>query len=386
MGRKAGISTIEVHEGVYLKLKEGAYHCYFRLGGKQFRRSTKTADLVTAKTKALNWFKDANRKVDSGEQVVCVSFARLKREYLAQIQGEPKHAYHAATIERHFLPFFARFDDVSKITKSDLLDYLNFRKAQTEAAPTPQTVNRENTVLRQMLRFAVDKGWLRTFADIGSQNERLTRRRRRHFTIEEYRTLYRTARLRVAEFKGIGLKARQCEQRQLLLDYILLLANTGLRVDEAKTLIWRNIDWDNDSLLLEHAGKTKSTRRVLMRKGAVIALRRIEKRQRAFAEKNGKAWSANSYVVALANGKRVSSFKKGFNELLEACGFTYDKISDKHALTSLRHTYATFRLTTRTGKRATVRALAKQMGTSERMIERHYGHDVVEDYRDELVG
>lgn len=59
------------------------------------------------------------------------------------------------------------------------------------------------------------------------------------------------------------------------MDYILLLANTGLRGDESETLIWRNVDWENKSLLLEHAGKTKSTRRVLMREGAVLALKRI---------------------------------------------------------------------------------------------------------------
>jgi len=91
----------------------------------------------------------------------------------------------------------------------------------------------------------------------------------------------------------------------------------------------------------------------------------------------------------LADGTVVVSLKKGFNELLSACGFTYESIIEKHALTSLRHTYATFRLTTRSGNRASVRAsvraLAKQMGTSEKMIERHYGHDVVEDYRKELV-
>lgn len=54
-------------------------------------------------------------------------------------------------------------------------------------------------------------------------------------------------------------------------------------------------------------------------------------------------------------------------------------------LTSLRHTYTTLRLTTRTGIRASVKALSKQMGTSERMIERHYGHDQILDYRDELL-
>ena len=385
MGRRAKNETIVVADGLYLNDKDGVYHCYFRLEGKQFRRSMKTSDLTNAKFKALQWYRDIQRKADAGEEVECVSFARLKRSYIEHIKGQGKLDYHYRTIEKHFLPFFSKFDDVSKIKKKDILDYLMFRKGQGDQPPTPQTINRENTVLRQMLRYAVDRGWLKTAPLIDQESERLTRRRRRHFTLEEYRTLYRTAKKRIRELNDNPLTKRQKEQRILLLDYILILANTGLRVDEAKTLIWRNVDWENKTLLLEHAGKTKSSRRVLMRDGAYRALRRIHGRRLAFSKVMKKDFNTNEKIVALPNGRPIESFKKGFNELLAACGFHYDSIVEKHALTSLRHTYATFRLTTRSGHRASVRALAKQMGTSEKMIERHYGHDVVEDYRKELV-
>lgn len=179
---------------------------------------------------------------------------------------------------------------------------------------------------------------------------------------------------------------RQREQRELLRDYILILANTGLRVDEAKTLIWRNVDLEEHTLFLERAGKTKSTRKVFMRIGAVRALRRIRARREAHLARSGESLDPATKVITMSDGKEVKSFKKGFDQLLIACGFRYNSAEEKHALTSLRHTYATFRLTTRTSKRATIRSLAKQMGTSERMIERHYGHDVIDDYRDELVG
>src|SRR5262245_23293626 len=98
MGRRAGKDTIKVHDGVYLHLVGDAYHCYFRLDGKQFRRSTKTGDLAGAKLKALSWFKDANGRLERGEQIESVSFARLKRSYLEHIHGHGKYGYHAATI------------------------------------------------------------------------------------------------------------------------------------------------------------------------------------------------------------------------------------------------------------------------------------------------
>ena len=55
-------------------------------------------------------------------------------------------------------------------------------------------------------------------------------------------------------------------------------------------------------------------------------------------------------------------------------------------MTSLRHTYATFALTRTDGKRASMRALAQQMNTNERMIQQQYGHDEIVDYREELRG
>lgn len=386
MGRRAKNTTIIVHEGVYLKLISGFYHCYFRLSDTQFRRSTRTADLAGVKLKALTWFQEAQVKQSRGEQIDCVSFGRLKRSYLEQIKGFPKYGYHSETMERHFLPFFARFDDISKINRAAVLDYLAYRRAKGEKAPTPQTINRENTVLRQMLKFAVDQDWLKAAPKIDNQQDRLTRRRRRHFTLSEYRTLYRTARRRANELDGTDLKTSQSWSRKLLFDVIVLLVNTGLRVDESKTLIWRNIDLDSGTIFLEHAGKTRSTRRLFMRRGAIMALDRIRKRRLEYLSRSGAALDLNERVIALPNGTVIASLKKGFGQLLAACGFSYEKTADRHSMTSLRHTYATLRLTTRSGKRASMRALSKQMGTSERMIERHYGHDQIEDYRQELAG
>ena len=166
MGRRANSTTVEVHEGVYLKLHSGVLHCYFRLAGQQYRRSTKTRDKMAAKLFALSWYREVQDRLRGGEQVESVSFAKLKRSYLDHLRGQSKASYHAATIERHFLPFFARFDDVARIKRSDLLEYVKFRRSQGESPPTPQTINRENTVLRQLLRYAVDKNWMRVAAKI----------------------------------------------------------------------------------------------------------------------------------------------------------------------------------------------------------------------------
>ena len=107
MGRKAKDDTITVNEGLYLNDKDGVYHCYFRIEGIAFRRSTKTGDLASAKLKALQWHRDVQRKADAGEEIECITFARLKRAYIDHIKGQGKLDYHYRTIEKHILPFFS---------------------------------------------------------------------------------------------------------------------------------------------------------------------------------------------------------------------------------------------------------------------------------------
>ena len=69
MGRKAKDTTVEVREGVFLKQIAGVWHCYLRLGGKQFRKSTKTRDLGDAKLASLGWYRDAQTTRTAGEEI-----------------------------------------------------------------------------------------------------------------------------------------------------------------------------------------------------------------------------------------------------------------------------------------------------------------------------
>ncbi len=167
---------------------------------------------------------------------------------------------------------------------------------------------------------------------------------------------------------------------------IVLLANSGIRVDESKTITWRGMDWAKGDVVLEWAGKTKSNRRVSLRRSAIQALERIAKRRREWLSKNGHEppLDPNERVIALPDATTVWDFKKAFRDLLADCGFVYTDPKDRHTLNSLRHTYATKQITRRDGSHVSIRTLTKQTDTSVRMINAYYGHDDIEDYRDEL--
>ena len=389
MGRHAKAETIKVIDTLYIKQTKSSlyYQLYFTHNGKSVRASTKKETVDAAKKFALEYYVDYKR--GGSEFQRSISFKKLVDAYLESIIRDGKFDYHSATIKRHFLPFFAKRNDISTISTADIQLYVQHRKAKSN--PTPQTLNRENTVLRQMLAYALRAGWLKTVVTIDNYSEKNTRNRRPHFTVEEYRQLYKAARRRIAEAYAAQRQAGERNSklftttiwsRQLLNDVVLLMANTGLRVDELKTITWRNVDWDNGYIQLINAGKTRSDRRLHVRKTGMRALERIKERrvQWKLGKGSNGELDANELVIALPNATPINSFKKGFAELLAAAQIATPSRTTKHTLTSLRHTYATFRLQ----KGVKMRVLALQMGTSERMIQRHYGHDNVGDYEDEL--
>jgi integrase len=388
--RKNTVSN-EIVPGLYIKPQPNSpnLQAYCRLKRQTFRRSMGTHDPKEAARRALEWFHELKKDATHGRSSKRVTWVDLISAYVATLPVGAKHDYHKATIARHLAPFFGSGEDIRTINAGRISDYFVFRNTNSKAPPLPQTINRENIVLRQILKFAHTKGWLVSLPQVPTVSDRLTKRRRRHFTDTEYRLLREVALRRIRAPEAAWLSPGNRAHRRLLYDVIQLLANSGLRVDEMKTVTWRNVLWAAGDLLLEAAGKKRSTRRLILRQPAVRALLRIALRRKRWLAVNGGedvGLDPAEHVIALPDGTRVSDLKTSFSSLLAACGFHYATVKNRHALTSLRHTYATQALTRKSGSRPPLHVLAKQMGTSEKMIHAHYGHDAIEDYRDELRG
>lgn len=395
MGRKKAKDTLEIAEGLYLKKIRGrdVWHYYFSFDGFQFRASTKTRDQYKATQFSLNAYNNVLARKYAGFCLEKISFRKLSKKYLATLKGQSKERFHKDILKRHFHDFFKGVDDITKVNDGILNDYLIYRREKSNNAVLNQSLNKENVVFNQMMKMAFEYGWITKLVTIKRQSESQSRNRRPHFTRSEYARLLLISRRRLREYADPSLSAKKRGilttkywQRFLLHDVIVILANTGMRVDEIKTVSWRDIDWGNRTIKLNSAGKVKSSRLVLIRKSGIYALKRLEKRRCLYLEKQGLVLDMNERIQGLPNGVYVSSMKKSFNDLLNECGFEYRTIKEKHSLTSLRHTYATFRLTAKRGNKASMRGLSKQMGTSQGMLEDHYGHDTLDDYRDQLLG
>lgn len=392
MPRALSQTSRRVAPGLVLKPKRDSlnWQAHACIRGKVYRRSTGTSDVKIAQQRALKWFSELQNNPSAKPSAV-VSWRVLAERYAQTLPDGAKRTYHTETIARHFTPVFGQYSDIRQINAGSILDYLVIRRKKSAPEPMPQTLNRENTVLRQMLKFAHSHQWIDTVPAVPFLAEALTRRRRRDFITDEYLLLRKTAIKRIRHLPADKTPAEQRHirhQRQLLYDVIQLLANSGLRVDEMRSVTWRCVDWANGDIILERAGKRRSNRRLVLMRPAVRALLRLAQRRQNWQRANAEPQMLHSdeKIIALPNGKAIRQLDTGFDLLLKACGFRYQEAINKHALTSLRHTYATRALTRKSINKISTHVLSLQMGTSERMIRAHYGHDSIEDYREELRG
>jgi integrase len=171
--------------------------------------------------------------------------------------------------------------------------------------------------------------------------------------------------------------------RIMLVNYVLILANTGIRVGEARALTWADLDSHSnidgsESVILRVRGKTGARDVVARSLEIKDYFQRISELR---VSELGKEPSLTECIFCHPNGKPIHSFKKGFEALIRECGVEFDPSGDRRVIYSLRHTYATFRLQ----EGVNHYALAQNMGTSVKMLEAFYGHTTNRSMATELM-
>ena len=165
--------------------------------------------------------------------------------------------------------------------------------------------------------------------------------------------------------------------RELLRDYVLILANTGARHGaEMAELRWKDIDWYIDRenkayLQITLDGKT-GNRQLVARHKIVTYLKRIQSR---FDDLSRYSFDEllrariDEYVFRLRHGSLPKTLGKNFQQYLDKSHLLRGTTSDhKRTLYSLRHFYAIHMIE----NNVSPAILAKQMGTSIGIIEKHY--------------
>ena len=251
------------------------------------------------------------------------------------------------------------FENLTTQTISKLTDDL--RKGTKTGTMSPNTVKRVQNDLRHFFRWCVEEGFLKEVPKLPRINGEQSRRP--HFNEKEWRKITRHLR----EFVKVDNK-KTLRERTMLVNYVLILSNTGIRVGEARSLKWRDIREVDGNVILTVNGKT-GIREVVSRTNEIRDyIKRIYDLR--VNEVGEDKVTSNDLVFCHKDGAEIGSFKKSFQSLLKGCGVEKDSFGRNRTIYSLRHTYATFRL----HEGVNHYVLSRNMGTSVKMLEDYYGH------------
>jgi integrase len=336
------------------------------------RVTTKTANQREAERFALDLYEDLYLHVKSGGSIQSRTFKQVFEEWkkhVATMGHTRQGGSWDATIDRvetYAVKFFGQMK-IDTIGPKEFADFWVWRKSNyNRSRPSNGTLRRERTSILPVFKFAVIRGYLQSVPE--TDPPKATLERRPTFTMEEWQKLYKAARKWVAE----GKSKATGRQRFLVQQYILILANTGLRVGELRGLRWsdlRTAKTDEGSrMIAEVRGKT-GTREAVFQAGAQKYVERLYDRR---TEELGDTPPLDEVLFCHQDGTPIQTMKTAFNSLLEFAEIPIERNGGSRTIYSLRHFYATMRLSNDTSPFL----LARQMGTSVEMLEKFYGQTV----------
>lgn len=339
--------------------------------------SLKTADINEAKEKAFDHDADVRFRVRHEVPVFEKTFADVAKEYSDFLKNQA--ALKQITMERwkvidchirlHLNPYVGNLQ-MAYVNEDKWNAYALWRKengkTRDKTDPDRQvsdgSIKQEMTTFRTIMRYASDKGYIRE-RQIPKSKLITDKARREEFTLAEYRQLHTYAR----SWIKAGRTDYNIWQRTMAYNFMLIMANTGMRTMEARNLRWRDVDIRKDRtgrsfVAMNVRGKGKY-RELVAASNVAEYLERIKS--------ISKSTGLNDHVFSLHNGKPSQDlYDNLIGKLLKESGLLLSSSGSRRSTYCFRHTYATFRLM----EGIDVYFLAKQMGTSVKMIEDYYGH------------
>ena len=338
-------------------------------------RGTGTSDLYEARKFADDLVDEIRLKIKLGQSVTGPSFAEMIDDYETFINARasgPTRQERAilAFLKTYALPYF-RKSKIAEVNPKLIDQFFDWRRQNSTKgkAPRETTILHETSLFSSFLRWCHRRGHIDREVHINRPKQ--DGKRRPHFDKKDWQKLLRFLPKWISD--GKGLAPRIHRSRLLLAHYIAILGCTGIRVGEARGLRWQDIDTEPSDeagivhVILHVKGKTGirevvSSTPLLKDSLSILWKHRLKEL--------GHKPSLTEPIFCHEDGSPIGSFKKGFETVLKEAGIEYDRYGEKRTIYSLRHTYATFQLQDGVNHYA----LARNMGTSIKMLEQFYGH------------
>ena len=380
---------------IYRRTTQGPWQAAARVGGQRFRQSTGEEALDRAKDVAEEWYLDLRGKLRAGQIVSSVSkektFGVAAESFLGEVRvlaASVRSPSYVKMMELrmnvHVLPFF-KDKPLSAVNKGLVQSYRVKRAEETIAKttimgkdgtpdipgkpPARSTMLQEIVTIRQVLKHAEGLGWIPYVPNLSTPYMSQGKRgRRAWFSHDEYKQLYQATRRRITEGKRRGWKPRYED----LHDFVLIMANTGLRPDEAWNLEFRDVRVEDDYgtkdtiLVIDVRGKTGVGYCKSM-PNAVHPFEDLRQRHEQKLKDEGK--TADEIMRLMPRMKVFPDYNRDlFNKILAEENLKFDRDGQRRTAYSLRHTYISMRLM----EGANIHQIANNCRTSVQMIEQFY--------------
>ncbi|MGB4107660.1 MAG: tyrosine-type recombinase/integrase [Alphaproteobacteria bacterium] len=386
------VDEVEILDGevkVIRTTKSGQFwsmSCWLREEGKCYRRSLRTRNLDEAKQLARDQYIQIKGDLKSGNRIFTKTAEELVQDFINHKTEEAKAGLItegrvqtiSISLNRWFLKYVGHTKKLDKITRHDFKEYFIWRRKHAPDVRN-STLTNDRALISSLFKYGISHGYLKfeqapIFPKLSIKKADVERRD--DLTLAEWQQMFRAFPSWIKKSKD----EKEKEQRLFIKDFLVIAANTGLRFGELRKLKWNMIRTYQAKRTGHHIHVEISVppdtktgpRTAIGQRGDVFD--RIKKLSK-FTKPNDWVFVDNETGDQIH--KKV--YYKQWPLLLKE-----SKLSDSNKnLTyySLRHTYITFRLIAETN----IFFLAKNVGTSVRMIENHYEHVKTDEMRRELT-
>ncbi len=363
---------------LYKRTRSRVWQCRYKLfTGQWVRVSTRKTAYEHAVRVATDLYDEARYRERLGLAPVQKSFADIARTTIDELKrdlaaGTGKKIYvdYISIIERYFVPFFGE-RHLHNIKHENIAEFERWRNHKMGRQPKSSTLMNFASAFSRVCGTAVQRGWLSERVPLPKMSRKCEKGSvRPPFTADEVAVL----RVYMKGWEQAGTQEFDKLQRPLLCDYVEFLLLTGMRHGtEAMRVRWCDCEWyEADGvryLRVRVSGKT-GERYLIAKHETQAVLQRLHSRQRdvagrEFAQVLGRT---DLFLFRNALGMRPRTFNGMWAKLMRESGLAKNGAGQRRTLYSLRHTYATLELLAETD----IHTLARQMGTSVRMLEAHY--------------
>ncbi len=352
--------------------------------GKYARKSLRTRSETTAIEKGKAAYLEIYANVQQGKTYFSITTKEGVAKYIKFRQKDVELGHivigRLATIKthlQHWLGFIGKDTKLKELARTDCEDYFYRRSKSSNGNVKQVTVQNEQSTINACLKWLFKNGEthvesfdFKKLPKLDSGNEAI---RRATFTNDEYKRVVRNAN---AYCKATDKKIDDVERltRTIVRFYILIAANSGLRVGEQRQLRWSDVSTE----CVKGKGKTKD--KILGRIKVRAETSKVRK-SREFLFRNGqyferlkeatKPADANALLFSV-DGKEPITKRTLLYHFHKIVALAEIEGSESRDLVpySLRH----FMVTQRIMSGLDFRQIADMCGTSVAQIEKTYYH------------